>query len=262
MNATTLNDPGQLARVLLADPIGAAYLLGDLEAPYFKHTRWFGACTKEGAIRTVLMVYTGLDTPVLLTYGEREGLDAILETKRHHLPGKGFGLLWPDHDPAFEKIYNPASTRRMIRMGLEARAFRPSGSADEAFPLAAKDLPELMDLMKHYPGNYFEPSMFREGLYYGIRLDGRLVSAGGVHTYSPTYGVAAIGNIVTHGDYRTRGLASSCTGALVGSLLREVDHIALNVEANNTSAIRCYEPLGFAVHMRYSEGVYRKRDIA
>ena len=64
------------------------------------------------------------------------------------------------------------------------------------------------------------------------------------------------------GEYRRRGLASSCTKALVRSLLREVDHIALNVEANNTAAIRCYEPLGFLVHMSYSEGVYRKRDIA
>jgi ribosomal protein S18 acetylase RimI-like enzyme len=262
MNATTIHDPRQLAGVLLADPIGAAYLLGDLEEPYFKHTRWFGACTKEGAIQTVLLVYTGLDTPVLLTYGEREGLEHILKKEKHHLPGNCFGLLWPGHDTAFEKIYNPASTRRMIRMGLESRAFRPSGSADKALPLDAKDLPDLMDLMEHYPGNYFEPSMFREGLYYGIRLDGRLVSAGGVHTYSPTYGVAAVGNIVTHGDFRRRGLASSCTKALVRSLLREVDHIALNVAENNTAAIRCYEPLGFAVHMSYSEGVYRKRDIA
>ncbi len=37
------------------------------------------------------------------------------------------------------------------------------------------------------------------------------------------------------------------------SLLSEIDHIGLNVKADNASAIRCYEKLGFEVIGSYGE---------
>ena len=70
---------------------------------------------------------------------------------------------------------------------------------------------------------------------------------------SPRYRVAALGNIATHPKYRGKGYGTAVTAKLCGSLLREVDHIGLNVKADNKSAIRCYEKLGFEVVCSYGE---------
>ena len=75
----------------------------------------------------------------------------------------------------------------------------------------------------------------------------------GVHVYSEEYRVAALGNIVTHPDYRNRGFGRIVTAYLCKKLLEKVDHIGLNVHRDNVSAIRCYENLGFEILGKYEE---------
>jgi predicted GNAT family acetyltransferase len=58
--------------------------------------------------------------------------------------------------------------------------------------------------------------------------------------------VAAIGNVATHPDARGQGLGKTAVSALCHRLLATVDDIALNVKADNTSAIALYRGLGFA----------------
>jgi ribosomal protein S18 acetylase RimI-like enzyme len=65
--------------------------------------------------------------------------------------------------------------------------------------------------------------------------------------------VAALGNIVTHPACRGQGLARAATAGLCRSLRESVDHIGLNVAADNVAAIRCYERLGFATIGHYGE---------
>ena len=67
----------------------------------------------------------------------------------------------------------------------------------------------------------------------------------GVHVWSPRLRVAAVGNVVTHPDYRGQGLAARVVGTLCRRLLGDVDHIGLNVRELNEPAIRCYRRLGF-----------------
>ena len=62
--------------------------------------------------------------------------------------------------------------------------------------------------------------------------------------YSQKYKVASLGNVVTHPDYRGNGLATSATARLCQSLAQTVDHIGLNVKADNTAAMGLYEELG------------------
>jgi predicted GNAT family acetyltransferase len=62
-----------------------------------------------------------------------------------------------------------------------------------------------------------------------------------------------LGNITTHPDYRGRGYGRIVTAGVCKSLLSEIDHIGLNVKADNASAIRCYEKLGFEVIGSYGE---------
>ena len=260
MKVAALEDPRQSAGALKRDPVGAAYLLADLQEPYFEHTRWFGAISSQGEIRTVLMLYTALKTPALLTFGEEDGIVEIVKQKEAELPPACTAMIWPGHEQSIEKIYYPSNKRRMIRMGLGRDDFRPCDTGMGAEPLRENDLPDLLKLMEHYPGNYFEEAMFRDGLYFGIRVEGKLVSAGGVHTVSPDHGVAAIGNIVTHTRSRRNGFASACTSVLIGSLFDQVENIALNVEASNTAAVQCYKRLGFSSHLSYNEAFYRKRN--
>jgi len=85
------------------------------------------------------------------------------------------------------------------------------------------------------------------------------VAAAGVHVYSASRGVAALGNIATHPDRRGRGLGRAVTARLCASLLATVRHIGLNVHAENAAAIACYRGLGFEAVARYGEFVVTKR---
>jgi predicted GNAT family acetyltransferase len=91
------------------------------------------------------------------------------------------------------------------------------------------------------------------GQYFGLRQDGRLVSVAGVHVYSEHYRVAALGNIVTHPAYRRRGYARQVMARLCQSVLEKVEHVGLNVKADNDAAIACYARLGFEIIAPYGE---------
>jgi RimJ/RimL family protein N-acetyltransferase len=57
--------------------------------------------------------------------------------------------------------------------------------------------------------------------------------------------VGIIGNVFTHPDFRSRGLATQVTGAVAAHLLQHCGLIVLNVDPANYSARHVYEQLGF-----------------
>ena len=88
--------------------------------------------------------------------------------------------------------------------------------------------------------------MLATGRYVGVRDDGRLVCVAGVHVHSPTWGVAALGNVATLPELRGQGLARGACAALCLLLLADgIETIALNVRADNTAAVASYARLGF-----------------
>ena len=123
-------------------------------------------------------------------------------------------------------------------------------------PLSLDDLPALQRLYaSSYPGNAFDPRMLQTGHTYGLWRDGKIVSVAGIHVYSAHYRVAALGNIATHPDYRGQGLATAVTAHACQKLLETVDHIGLNVRADNEPAVACYRRLGFKVIADYIEAM-------
>jgi RimJ/RimL family protein N-acetyltransferase len=127
-------------------------------------------------------------------------------------------------------------------------------SAGKVTRLEAADLPALQALYEaSYPGNWFDPRMLETGCYYGFRSGMEILSVAGIHVYSPSYRVAALGNITTHPAHRGRGLCISVTARLCHVLLQEMDFIGLNVKADNAAAIHCYEKLGFERAGEYEE---------
>jgi predicted GNAT family acetyltransferase len=106
---------------------------------------------------------------------------------------------------------------------------------------------------RSHPGNWFDPRMLDTGQYFGVRFGGRLIAAGGVHVASHTYRVAALGNIATDPEHRGEGLATRVTARICVSLRESVEHIGLNVKADNAAAMACYRKLGFEVIGEYDE---------
>lgn len=80
-----------------------------------------------------------------------------------------------------------------------------------------------------------------------------------MHVWSPTYRVSALGNVTAHPGVRGQGLATTAVAALCGRLLDNVDHIALNVKADNAAAIAVYTRLGFSPIADYSEFTFTAR---
>jgi predicted GNAT family acetyltransferase len=121
-------------------------------------------------------------------------------------------------------------------------------------PLDPGDRHELVAFYAHaYPGNWFDPRMLETGQYFAVRDGGTIAAAAGVHVYSRTERVAALGNIAVAQDKRGRGLGKSVTAAVCQSLVRDVDHVGLNVRDTNPAAIACYARLGFEVIGPYEE---------
>jgi predicted GNAT family acetyltransferase len=89
--------------------------------------------------------------------------------------------------------------------------------------------------------------------YFGINNGEELISIASIHVYSEQYRVSALGNITTLPAQRGKGYGTTVTARLCQELLKTIDHIGLNVKADNKTAIRCYQRLGFEIIASYEE---------
>ena len=120
--------------------------------------------------------------------------------------------------------------------------------------LKISDLQILKELYAFsYPDNWFDSRMVETGKYYGYFLEKRLVGVSGVYVYSSEYRIAALGNIATHPDFRGQKIAYKLTSVLCNDLKKSVDIIGLNVNSENSAAIKCYENIGFKIRSSYDE---------
>jgi predicted GNAT family acetyltransferase len=85
------------------------------------------------------------------------------------------------------------------------------------------------------------------------------VSAAGTHVINRQEGIAVVGNVMTHADYRGHGLARMVTGAVTADLLEQVPDVALNVHADNAPAVAAYSRLGYREYCRLTERLGRRR---
>ena len=85
------------------------------------------------------------------------------------------------------------------------------------------------------------------------------MSAAGTHVISRQEGIAVVGTVMTHADYRGHGFAQMVTGAVTADLLLEVPDVALNVHADKAPAIAAYSRLGYREYCRLTERLARRR---
>jgi ribosomal protein S18 acetylase RimI-like enzyme len=249
-----LTDKKQILAFLQQDRTYAAYAIGDLEPGLFTHCQWFGA-EYDGEMQALALFFTGLQPPALFTMGNTGGVATILDSALQ--PERAYFTCRAEHLPVVEAYYDLDEIEHMFRMAIAPADFRCVPGPTIKLDLSHLDA--LRQLYRLGGGDAFVPYQLRDGIYHGVEVGGQLVSVAGTHLVSPTFGVAAVGNIFTHPNHRRRGYGTACTSHVVEELLAQGLDVVLNVNRENMEAIGIYERLGFRRHCPYIEVVGERK---
>lgn len=232
------------------------YELGDLDDFFWPYTTWY-AHRCNGHIQQAALVYSGVTPPVLLalTPSPVDEMAALLRSMLPFLPKQVYTHLSGDLVDVFAENYDITLHGPHDKMILVDPAVLNSVDTSNVIPLFPNDLDRLTALYQiSYPNNAFDARMLETGCFFGLEHEGALVSVAGIHVYSQQYRVAALGNVTTHPAYRGRGAALAVCAKLGQTLqTRGIEHIGLNVKADNQTAIACYQKLGFEYVATYTE---------
>ena len=250
-----LSRPDEIRELLAPDRAYAAYALAQVEPLPPGVAAWYLAAGPTGS--ALVMHSRSAVGHALFATGAAEALDAALSLH----PGArfSFGSFRLEHRPIVEKYFLLTRRQAMLRMSVTGDTFRlVSGPAVR---LLGPDVPVINRLYstEGVPSAY-RPEHVEEGVYYGVHLDGMLVSIAGTHAVSHAEGVAVVGNVFTHPHYRGRGLATLATSAVTAHLLDECDLVVLTVEEGNTPAVRTYARLGYETSCKLHESPMIRRE--
>jgi ribosomal protein S18 acetylase RimI-like enzyme len=272
MSVIVLHDKDQIAVLLRQNIYLNLYGLGDLDDFFWNYTTWY-AWREGDELQAIVLLYSGLDLPVLLAHSLIKGqgsykpvvslqaeemlsmpLQKLLQALLSYLPRRFYTHLDPGLEMILASSYRLDPHGEHYKMALSEPSRLAEVDTSATTPLSLRDLSDILSLYeKSYPGNWFDSRMLETDQYFGLRHGGQLASIAGIHVYSPTYRVASLGNITTHPAYRGHGFGRAVTARLCQSLLKTVDHIGLNVKADNQAAIHLYRQLGFEIMASYGE---------
>lgn len=253
--ARSIADREAIAAYLRTDRRYAAYALGDLDGPNRSRVAWGMAYDRSGQPVALGMHHEGLVPQPLFLMGEPDGCRAILADVLR--PRDAYFQATPALEPVMRDHYELDAPLAMLRMVVDPDTFRPfAGPAERLGPADTEDLNRLYQLGFR---TGFPPAIFDDGIYYGVRVRGRLVSAAGTHALNVREGISVVGNVMTHADFRGHDFAKMVTSAVTSELLSRVRDVALNVHADNAPAIAAYDRLGYATHCLLVERLGRRR---
>ncbi|MGC4960860.1 GNAT family N-acetyltransferase [Gordonia sp. DT101] len=158
------------------------------------------------------------------------------------LVGAGTSIFVPVVDVTPPADWGLQMRMKGVQMVDDAVASAPD---DEAVELTADDVPEMLDLVRRTEPGPFRPRTIELGTYLGIRRGGRLVAMGGERLHLP--GWTEISAVCTDPDNQGQGLGSRLIRALAHGIRLRGEVPFLHASASNTTAIRLYETLGFAL---------------
>lgn len=242
-----------LRAFLERDRLYAAYAICDLEEREFPRTRW-GVATDGDDVVAVGLEYGGVTPQPLFLMGRNDGIAAIARDILR--PRTAYIAAMSDTLDAIATQYRIEPGPPMIRMWVDRARFRPvPAPVERLLPVQVTELNRLYQLGF---AAWLPAAAIQEGVYYGIRLHGKLVAAAGTHVISREARLAVVGNVLTHVEHRGRGYATAVTGAVTAELLRFCDQVVLNVRSDNPPAIQAYRKLGYAEHVRFEERLVRR----
>ncbi len=253
--ARAVADREEIAGFLRRDRLYAAYALGDLDGPGRNRVLWGMAYGLDGRPTALAMHHEGLVPQPLFLMGDLAGCRAVLTSVIK--PRDAYFQSLEGHTPAIAEMYDLEAPVEMLRMAVDRDSFRPfAGPAERLGPRDVEDLNGLYQLGFRAG---FPSSVLDDGVYYGVRVRGRLVSAAGTHVLNPREGIAVVGNVMTHADFRGHDFAKMVTSAVTAELLNRVHDVALNVHADNVPAVAAYTRLGYRDYCRMVERLGRRR---
>ena len=246
--ARLTTDRDALHAFLAQDRLYAAYAICDLEDREFDRTRW-GAAYDGDQMVAVGLEYTGPTPQPLFVMGRTDGIGAVLRDVIR--PRAAYIAARQEMLPSIEAHYRVDPGPQMVRMWVDRSHFKPYPATVQR--LLPVEIGELNRLYQLGFASWLPATAIADGVYYGMRVNGRLVAAAGTHVISHAARLAVVGNVLTHMDYRGRGFATAVTGAVTAELLRSCDQVVLNVRADNPPAINAYRHLGYNEHARFEE---------
>jgi ribosomal protein S18 acetylase RimI-like enzyme len=252
--ATPTRDRTLLRGFLERDRLFAAYAICDLDEREFPKTRW--AIARNGDQVVALGVeYDGASPQPLFVMGSDAGIAAILRDVIR--PRLAFVAVLPENLPTVQRQYHLDPGPQMVRMATDRERFRPTDDPGVE-RLTPADAPDLNRLYRLGFGAWLPAQSIAEGVYYGLRIRGRIVSAAGTHIVSDAARLAVVGNVMTAPEFRGHGYAKAVTAAVTAELLRFCDDVVLNVRADNPPALNAYRRIGYVEHVRYEERLARR----
>jgi ribosomal protein S18 acetylase RimI-like enzyme len=255
IRARAVSDRDEIAAFLRTDRRLAAYALGDLDGPSARRLAWGMAYDERGAPISIVMHHEGMVPQPLFVMGDPGGCRAILESVIK--PRDAYLMADDGLDGAAASLYDLDPPVAMLRMVVDRRGFTPFEGPVER--LGADDIDDLNRLYQLGFRAGFPASILDEGIYYGVRVRDRLVSAAGTHAINAREGIAVVGNVLTHADFRGNDFAKMVTSAVTEELLGRVTDVALNVHADNAPAVAAYARLGYRTHCRLTERLVHRR---
>lgn len=250
-----VSERSEIAAFLRRDRLYAAYAIGDLDGPNRARVAWAMAHDEAGIPTALAMHHEGLVPQPLFLMGAPDGCRAILESVIK--PRDAYLQATELQEAALRDMYELDTPIVMLRMAVDRRTFTPfAGPAERLTALDVDDLNRLYQLGYR---SGFPPSVVEDGVYYGVRVRGRLVSAAGTHAINAREEIAVVGNVMTHVDFRGHDFAKMVTSAVTAELFDQVSDVALNVHADNDPAVAAYSRLGYRTHCQLIERLARRR---
>jgi len=243
-----------LREFLEEDRLFAAYAICDLDEREFGRTRW-GVALRSGQPTAVVLEYSGHSPQPVFAMGEPQGVDAILDDVIR--PRVAYVSTRMELLPAVAEHYRVDPGPEMVRMVVDRATFVPlSGPVARLVPADIGEVNRLYDLGF---ASWLPADTLLHGVYYGIRIDGKLIAAAGTHVISREARLGVVGNVLTHKDHRGQGHAKLTTAAVTADLLRTCDQVVLNVRSDNPPALAAYRAIGFREHTHFEERIVHRR---
>ncbi len=132
--------------------------------------------------------------------------------------------------------------------------------AGDCVRLGAQDIPEMMELTGLTNPGPFNERTIEMGLYYGIRIEGRLAAMAGERMHPEAF--CEVSGVCTHPDFRGRGLAKILVSHMTGLILERGETPFLHaLKRSETFEIArgTYEKLGYKHRVDLCLAVLTKR---
>ena len=190
-------DRDALREFLERDRLFAAYAICDLDEREFGRDALGRGVRRRRARSPLALEYAGPVAAAAVRHGRDDGIDGD-PARRRSGRASPTSPRCPATLPAVEPRYRVDPGPPMVRMWVDRAHFRPVPGRRPRAPAGRHRRAEPA-LRPRASRRGCRASSIAEGVYYGIRVGGRLVAAAGTHVISRAApGSAVVGNVLTH----------------------------------------------------------------